>query len=62
MNISLDTASMGDYYAVNLIVDEGQDEHAEALPDIFNKVDQVMPESYFREWLEDPKSDILIAK
>lgn len=62
MNISINTASIEDYYAVNLIVDEGQDEHAEALPHIFNKVDQVMPESYFRELLEDPKSDILIAK
>ncbi|MFD1173920.1 GNAT family N-acetyltransferase [Oceanobacillus picturae] len=62
MNISIDKARIGDHYAVNLIVKEGQDEHSEALPHIFNKVDQVMPESYFRELLEDPKSDILIAK
>ena len=62
MNISIDTASIGDHYAVNLIVDEGQVEHSEALPHIFSRVDQVMPESYFRELLEDPKSEILIAK
>jgi ribosomal protein S18 acetylase RimI-like enzyme len=62
MNISIDTARIYDHYAVNLIVKEGQDEHSEALPYIFNKVDQVMPESYFRELLEDPKSEILIAK
>lgn len=54
MNISIDTAKIGDHYAVNLIVKEGQYEHSEALPHIFNKVDQVMPESYFRELLEDP--------
>ncbi|MGD6876435.1 GNAT family N-acetyltransferase [Bacillus infantis] len=62
MNISIDTAKIDDHNAINLIVKEGQDEHSEALPYIFNKVDQVMPESYYRELLEDPKSEILIAK
>lgn len=62
MNTSIEPASIEDHNAVNLIVDEGQDEHAEALPHIFNKVDHVMPESYFRELLKDPKSEILIAK
>jgi ribosomal protein S18 acetylase RimI-like enzyme len=62
MNISIETASLGDHYAVHLRVKEGQDEHSEALPHIFKKVDQVMPGSYFRELLEDPKSEILIAK
>ncbi|SOC42555.1 GNAT family N-acetyltransferase [Ureibacillus acetophenoni] len=55
-------AQKHDFTAVNLIVKEGQDEHAEALPNIFRKVKQVMPESYFNELLEDPNSDILIAK
>ncbi|MFC3041462.1 GNAT family N-acetyltransferase [Virgibacillus xinjiangensis] len=62
MNISIGLARIGDHYAVNLIVKEGQDEHSVALPHIFNKVDQVMPVNYFRELLEDPKSEILIAK
>ena len=62
MNILIDTATFEDYYAVNLIVKEGQDEHSEALPHIFNKVDIVMPESYFRELLEGTKTEILIAK
>lgn len=62
MKISIEPARMGDHHAVNLIVGEGQDEHAEALPHIFSKVDQVMPESYFCELLEDPKSEILVAK
>lgn len=55
-------AQKHDFNAVNLIVKEGQDEHAEALPNIFSKVEQVMPESYFNELIEDPNSDILIAK
>lgn len=55
-------ATIGDYCAVNLIVKEGQDEHSEALPHIFKKTDQVMPENYFRELVEDSKSDIIIAK
>ena len=62
MDILVTTATYEDYDAVNIIVKEGQDEHAEALPHIFNKVDNVMPESYFRELLEDTKSEILIAK
>ena len=62
MNIVIESATMNDYDAVNLIVNEGQEEHAEALPDFFKKVDKAMPQSYFREVLEDPKSKILIAK
>ncbi len=37
MNISIDTAKIDDHNAINLIVKEGQDEHSEALPYIFNK-------------------------
>lgn len=55
-------AQKHDFNAVNLIVKEGQDEHAEMIPNIFSKVEQVMPESYFNELLEDANSDILIAK
>ncbi|RYI26924.1 GNAT family N-acetyltransferase [Bacillus infantis] len=62
MNISIDTAKIDNHYAIDLIVKEGQDEHSEALPYIFNKVDRVMPESYYRELLEDPNCEILIAK
>ncbi|HWL23780.1 MAG TPA: GNAT family N-acetyltransferase [Ureibacillus sp.] len=62
MDITIGLATFEDYNAVNLIVKEGQDEHADAMPHIFKKIDQVMPEDYFRELLEDFKSDILIAK
>lgn len=62
MEISLGLANIDDFTDINLIVKEGHDEHSEALPHVFTKVDQVMPESYFRELLEDPNTDILVAK
>jgi diamine N-acetyltransferase len=62
MNLIIDTANLSDIYAVNSIVKEGQDEHAEALPHIFKKIDQVMPESYFQDLLEDPNYEILVAR
>lgn len=62
MNISIETAKIDDHYAINLIVKEGQDEHSEALPYIFNMMDQAMPESYYRELLENPNCGVLIAK
>lgn len=55
-------AQKQDFNAINHIVKEGQDEHSEALPNIFNKVEKVMPELYFNELLEDTNSDVLIAK
>lgn len=62
MKINLEIANFDDFTDINLIVKEGHDEHSEVLPDIFTKVDQVMPEIYFRELLEDPNTDILVAK
>ncbi|WP_416150112.1 N-acetyltransferase family protein [Salipaludibacillus sp. HK11] len=62
MNIHIQIATIEDYFAVNSIVKEGQEEHSEELPYIFNKVDQVMSENYFCELLESLVSDILIAK
>lgn len=62
MKIEIQLADMNDFDEINLIVKEGQDEHSEALPHIFTKVDQVMPESYFRELLEGSNTDILVAK
>lgn len=62
MKINIVSAKKEDFNAVNIIVKEGQDQHAEALPQIFNKVEQVMPESYFQELLAEPNCNILIAK
>lgn len=62
MDINLGIAHIDDFKDINLIVKEGHDEHSDALPHIFSKVDQVMPESYFKELTEDPNIDILVAK
>lgn len=62
MKINVVSAKGEDFNAVNVIVKEGQDQHAEALPKIFKKVEQVMPESYFQQLLAESNCDILIAK
>ncbi|MFE8700631.1 GNAT family N-acetyltransferase [Cytobacillus sp. FJAT-54145] len=62
MNITIDVAKPEDFDAVNSIVKEGQDLHAEALPYIFRKVDPVMPRSYFKELLESQDAEIFVAK
>lgn len=56
------SADISDFNAVNSIVKEGQDEHSEALPHVFKKVHEVMPEAYFLELLEDLNCEILVAK
>jgi diamine N-acetyltransferase len=62
MNINIVKAQKSDFDGVNAIVKEGHDEHANALPHVFKQVEEVMPYSYFCELLDDPTSDILIAK
>jgi hypothetical protein len=56
------TASIDHYENINEIVKEGQDEHAEALPTIFAKVDVVMPIDYYQQLLNDKNSEVLVAK
>ncbi len=62
MKLTISQATIDDFQEVNAIVKEGHDEHAEALPHIFKKVDYVMPASYFQELLEDSNCEILVAK
>ncbi|MFJ7975761.1 GNAT family N-acetyltransferase [Peribacillus sp. NPDC096379] len=62
MNLVINSAVFEDYDTLNVIVKEGQDEHADALPNIFNKVRIVMPKSYFKELLEDSNTEILVAR
>ncbi|WP_042457261.1 GNAT family N-acetyltransferase [Neobacillus dielmonensis] len=62
MQVKIESANRKDFNAVNSIVKEGQDEHSEALPHIFCKVEQVMPESSFIDLIEGPNTDILVAK
>ncbi|WP_230203662.1 GNAT family N-acetyltransferase [Bacillus massiliigorillae] len=58
----INEATMEDYKAINAIVKEGQDEHAQALPHIFRSIDRVMPEDYYQHLLNDIKSEIIVAR
>jgi GNAT superfamily N-acetyltransferase len=60
--VVITTASIDDYENINDIVKEGQDEHAEALPTVFAKVDVVMPIDYYQQLLNDKNSEVLVAK
>lgn len=62
MTINIMSAKIEDFNTINSIVKEGQDEHSEALPHIFQKAEQVMPENYFQDLLENPDCEILVAK
>ncbi|MCE4044037.1 MULTISPECIES: GNAT family N-acetyltransferase [Lysinibacillus] len=62
MSISICIATSNDYYAVNSLVGEGHEEHVMEEPAIFKSVESVMPESYFKDLLEDQNSHIFIAK
>jgi len=62
VSISICTATSKDYYAVNSLVREGHEEHVMEEPAVFKSVESVMPESYFKDLLENPTSHIFIAK
>lgn len=62
MNISVEIAKIEDFYAVNSIVKEGHEEHANAYPHIFKKVDEVMSAHYFSELLSNPDCEIFVAR
>lgn len=61
MNVIIEAAKLEHYETINEIVKQGHEEHALALPDIFKKVEHVMPESYYKELLAAPNSDVLVA-
>ncbi|PYF08329.1 hypothetical protein [Ureibacillus chungkukjangi] len=59
MRIQITTAKIADYQGVNAIVKEGQAEHSEALPHIFMKVEQAIPEPYYQELLAAPNKNVM---
>ena len=61
MMLTIETAELSQYKLINEIVKEGHQEHVLALPHIFKQVENVMPESYYKELLTDPNSDVLVA-
>lgn len=62
MTIEVFIATERDYFAVNEIVKEGHEEHVTEEPTIFKSLESVMPESYYKELIDNEESDILIAK
>ncbi len=62
MSISNCTATSNDYYAVNSLVREGHEEHVREEPAIFKSVESVMPESYFKDLLEDQNRERLYKR
>ncbi len=62
MPIIIEKAKADEFEPINAIMEEGQLEHAEAVPHIFRKVSPVMPRVFFEEVLHDEKLEILVAK
>ncbi|MEC1178048.1 GNAT family N-acetyltransferase [Metasolibacillus meyeri] len=60
--LTICTATLKDYLAVNNLVKEGHEEHVREMPAVFKSGPSVMPEAYYRELLESSNSRIFIAK
>ncbi|UJF36011.1 GNAT family N-acetyltransferase [Paenibacillus hexagrammi] len=55
-------AAAEDYDAVNAIIREGQEEHAEALPNLFARLDRVVAMGWYRSFSDKENKVILIAE
>ncbi|KRE59484.1 GNAT family N-acetyltransferase [Paenibacillus sp. Soil750] len=62
MQLRLRTATWEDYDAVNTIIREGQEEHAEALPDRFAKLDHVVAMGWYRSFSDREDKEIIVAE
>ncbi|MBD0380434.1 GNAT family N-acetyltransferase [Paenibacillus sedimenti] len=62
MEISIRTAKAEDYDAVNAIIRFGQEEHADALPHVFAKLDRVVAMGWFRSYSDQNTKVILVAE
>lgn len=62
MELRLRTATGEDYDAVNAIIREGQEEHAEALPDRFAKLDHVVAMGWYRSFSDRIDKEIIVAE
>jgi diamine N-acetyltransferase len=62
MSIIIEKAKVNEFEGINRVMEEGQREHAEALPHIFKDTSPVMPRVFFEELLNDEKLDLLVAK
>ncbi|GFZ90191.1 hypothetical protein GCM10008018_40500 [Paenibacillus marchantiophytorum] len=62
MDISIRTAQLDDYEAVNTIIYAGQEEHADALPDRFARLDRVVAMGWYRSFADQHNKAILVAE
>jgi ribosomal protein S18 acetylase RimI-like enzyme len=62
LELNIRTARLEDYEAVNAIIRIGQEEHAEALPDRFAKLDRVVAMGWYRSFSDQQNKIILIAE
>lgn len=62
MELRLRTATWEDYDVVNTIIREGQEEHAEALPDRFAKLDHVVAMGWYRSFSDRADKEIIVAE
>ena len=62
MEITIRSAKAEDYEAVNAIVRYGQEEHAEALPHIFARLDRVVAMGWYYSFSDQKNKVILVAE
>ncbi|OCT14230.1 hypothetical protein A8709_25710 [Paenibacillus pectinilyticus] len=62
MELQLRSATWEDYDAVNRIIREGQEEHADALPDRFARLDHVVAMGWYRSFSDQPHKEIIVAE
>lgn len=53
---------MEDYEAVNAIIREGQEEHAEALPEFFARLEHVVAMGWYRSFSDKADKEIFVAE
>ncbi|SDN83708.1 Ribosomal protein S18 acetylase RimI [Paenibacillus sp. yr247] len=61
MELIIRTARSEDYEAVNAIIRVGQEEHADALPDRFARLDRVVAMGWYRSFSDQQNKVIFIA-
>lgn len=61
MGLIIRTARSEDYEAVNTIIRVGQEEHSEALPDRFARLERVVAMGWYRSFADQRNKVILVA-
>ncbi|MDQ0898555.1 MULTISPECIES: GNAT family N-acetyltransferase [unclassified Paenibacillus] len=62
MELIIRTAQLEDYEAVNAIIRVGQEEHADALPERFARLDHVVAMGWYRSFSDQQNKVILVAE